>query len=442
MKKSVIFIIILFAAGILSLKINKPFYGYHDWNAITYGQIAKNYTRYGLIKTKLGQVENLNLTTPDNFHFDTHFPPLFTLLLSIPVYLFGAQPWAIRSLPVIFSLLTVFFIYQLVSSIKDQSTAIVASIITILTPVYIYFGKNPVHETLNLLFIVVNVYLFVRYLKSESDKKNERFNLLLISSFLSLFSGWQTFYLMPALTAIGYVKTKEKKFFIFSLIPFVVLGIHLLHIKLLTGSIGGGSLLKAFLQRLNIKPVSKDEVFTISQFIRRFFLYSRNMFTFPLIVTSALGLIFVPKYRWLLLLLLTGLVHPLVFSNAGYLHDYLQLPVLAFVSVSSSLLLSRLFNKNLVLIGFVLALLSLITKFSPTLAMIHSKPAKAEYDLVIDIKNNPENNIVLPAPQATLLNGVLTRYYLQKPVQFKPGQTDYFIITNRSDKLTVKPYEK
>src|SRR5687767_13046703 len=184
--KLVILTLIL-ATFTLSIQINKPFYGYHDWNGVTYGQIARNYVHYGLIQTRLGQVENLSPTTKENFHYDTHYPPLFTLLLSVPVFLFGPHEWAIRLLPIILSLFNLFLIFRLGSLLISEKFGLLAMITAFLTPIFFYFGKNPVHEVLNTTFLLLNTIFFYKTLTIK--KPNPWFKYLLSSSLISLFSG-------------------------------------------------------------------------------------------------------------------------------------------------------------------------------------------------------------------------------------------------------------
>lgn len=431
-------LVLLVAAALFSLQINKPFYGYHDWNGLTYGQIARNYVKYGPIKTSLGQVENFTTTTKENFLYDTHYPPLFTLLLSIPVFMFGPNEWAIRLLPAFISLLNLFLIYRLGCLLVSPRLGLLASILALCTPIFIYFGKNPVHEPLTLTFILLNTILFYKTLNEKSPKY---FRHLLFSASLSLFSGWPVYYHLPLLTFFGFLKTKKKKFFIFAILPFFGLIIHLLHIKLLTGSFAGGGLIQIILYRLSLTRNSPSDSYTLFQFISRFLLFSRNMFTIPLLLAALPGFFLCGKYRVYLLILATGILHPIVFSNIGYIHDYLQLPFLGFLSLSAAIFFYKVAKQKFLILGLVFGLFSLWSKWPFTTAMINSYMSKPEYDLVINqIKPlKLGDTITLPSNQALLLSGVVTPYYLQTEVEFMGGNTPDFLVVRQEDKLIVKP---
>lgn len=437
LKLKPIHLVLILALSLLLIQVNKPFYGYHDWNGVTYGQIAQNYTRYGLLSTKLGQVENLSLSNPDNFTYDTHYPPLFTLLLSIPVALFGPQAWAIRLLPIFISLGSLYLIYLLGKTIKNENTGLIAAILSLFTPVFIYFGKNPVHEPLSLFFILLVTYLFIR--------PNRSFKPLFITILISLFSSWPVYYIVPLVAIIGFVQTKQKRYLSLLLLPFLVVLLHLAHVKLLTGSFFGGGLGSIIKYRLSIQTPIEKYSFTLSEFISRFSLFSRNMFTLPLVITSAVGFVSLPKYRLPLILLLTGLVHPLIFSNAGYIHDYLQLPALGFVGLSSALVLSKITSKKLLLpVGIILAFLSLSTKLPFTKAMVNSTMSKPEYDLAISVIKPLKvgQNLTLTPEKAVLLKGVVAPYYLQKEIEYTFAKSTSYLVTVKSDKIVITPNEK
>ncbi len=439
--KYLIFVVLLVAAAILSIQITKPFYGYHDWNGITYGQIARNNVRYGLIKTRLGQVENLTPTTPSNFRYDTHYPPLFTLLLSIPVVLFGPHEWSIRLLPIIINLLNLYLIFRLGSLLFFPQIGALASILVLFTPIFTYFGKNPVHEPLTFSFILLNTILL--YQAVTKPKEPKYISYLLTSSLLALFSGWPAYYHLPLLAIYGFLKTDKKLLLSLLLFPFLGLFIHLLHIRLLTGSFTGGGLVEIILYRLSVTRTNLSDAYTLPQFISRFTLFSRNMFTIPLLITSLLGFLTLKKNRFYLILLATGILHSVVFSNIGYIHDYLQLPFLGFISLTSAFFLSKILPQRYLLpFGTLISLLFLSTKLPFTIAMINSYMSKPEYDLVQQIKNNELGEPqILPRSQAQLLTGVVTPYYLQTQVEYIEGDTDFFQVVRLEDKLIITPYD-
>ena len=67
LSKYIIYLVILLAFFLLLPKIDKPFFGHHDWNGVFYSNIARNYLRYGYLKTKFGEVTNYGRVEAEDF---------------------------------------------------------------------------------------------------------------------------------------------------------------------------------------------------------------------------------------------------------------------------------------------------------------------------------------------------------------------------------------
>lgn len=146
-----IFILSFFWIG---QNLDKPFWGEHDWNGVRYGNIARNYLRYGLLQTRLGQVENSGPVLPGEFEYYTRYPPLLPFLIAISYKIFGISEWSTR----LFSL----------------RAGVLAALLVLATPMVGYFGKNPSHEPLTLFFILLAFYGYIRarkLLRFYGDRK-------------------------------------------------------------------------------------------------------------------------------------------------------------------------------------------------------------------------------------------------------------------------------
>ena len=102
-KRRLIISVVLFCLTffLLSINSNKPYSGVHDWNGARNGNIARNYLRYGLLETKLGQIENSGQVSSKDFKYYTHFPPTLTLLIAGSFKIFGVTEWAGRLIPIL-----------------------------------------------------------------------------------------------------------------------------------------------------------------------------------------------------------------------------------------------------------------------------------------------------------------------------------------------------
>src|SRR3990167_9954716 len=83
--------ILVLAAALLSVNLDKPFIGHHDWNGAWYSNFARNFMRYGLWQTKFGQVMNYDLISPNEFQYFTHYPPLLPIFMYISFKIFGVH---------------------------------------------------------------------------------------------------------------------------------------------------------------------------------------------------------------------------------------------------------------------------------------------------------------------------------------------------------------
>lgn len=167
------------------------------------------------------------------------------------------------------------------------------------------------------------------------------------------------------------------------------------------------------------------------------------MFTPLLLSFSIIGLMFVRKHRLYLLLLFSGWFHPLIFSNAGYIHDYLQLPALGFVAVSSALLFSQLFKKpsTFLSIGILASILIFWSKYPFTKAMIYSHMSQPAYNYALQIKKElPVNRTqFITSAERSYLKDVVVPYYLEKEVIIQEEESNTYLLTHLSDHYLVQP---
>lgn len=64
-------------------RINRPFIGHHDFNGAFYSQIARNYLKIGLIKSRGAQIINSGDISNGDWNLHTHHPATYPILLSL-----------------------------------------------------------------------------------------------------------------------------------------------------------------------------------------------------------------------------------------------------------------------------------------------------------------------------------------------------------------------
>ena len=185
-KFSLILVIILTGLLILTHNMSKPFIGHHDWNGVYYANIARNYLINGYLATKLGQATSTGFH-PENYNFYTHYPPLFTLLLSVDYRLFGISEITTKALPILFTILSLLTLYQIARQLKFSPLVSLSSLLIIFTPMLRYFGKMPSQEALIVFFTCLSVYSYLSH-------KTKLFYFSVIANGLT---GWAGYFIYP-----------------------------------------------------------------------------------------------------------------------------------------------------------------------------------------------------------------------------------------------------
>lgn len=329
MNKLLVSGLIVLAFLLLSININKPFIGQHDWNGVVYGQQAKNFYRYGFIPLKFGAT----LATPDvpaeNRVFQIHYSPVLPILISFSYRLFGISEWSTRLVPALTSLISVLLVVLLGKELISFRAGIIAGALMIATPMFIYYGKNPVHEVVLLPFALLAFYSYKRFLKTG---QKVWWDILLFASISAMLVGWPGYYAAGLIFIHGvWLQPKEKiKFFRLLLIAVTLLTIFLFHSIILSPR-ATNDLQNIFLVRLGGSSVG------LIDFLTKELRYSINLFTVTLLFLSSVWLIGHSKNKSVLLLLgFFGLAHILIFRQAGYYHEYLLFPLLPFIALASA----------------------------------------------------------------------------------------------------------
>ncbi|MGD9897788.1 MAG: glycosyltransferase family 39 protein [Calditrichaceae bacterium] len=116
--------------------------------------------------------------------------PLFPFTLFFWLKIFGTGIVAARSISVLFSLLSVFLVFQIISSLFDKNTAIITVILFVLSPFQVYYAQElRVYSMLQFLGLV-SVYSFINLL---DEVKPSRVFIYILTIALILYAhvyGW------------------------------------------------------------------------------------------------------------------------------------------------------------------------------------------------------------------------------------------------------------
>ena len=374
MKRLFLFTVLILAGVLVSININKPFIGQHDWNGVVYGQQAKNFLRFGYLPLKFGATLATGDTLPGDRKFSTHYTPALPILISFSYRLFGISEWSTRLVPAVASLASVFLVILLGRELISFRAGITAGVLMAVTPMFIYYGKNPVHEVVLLPFALLSFYSYLRWRK-----------IPLLSLAVAMLIGWSGYYAAGLIAGHGFL-TGGKSRVRFLVLPALMIGVFLIflfHISFLNSGIENE------LWRVGTARIGGGG-FGMKEFMARELRYSINLFTATLLglvgIWTVISLVNLVKKQLESNRILLGLIgifgvsHVLLFRNAGWYHEYLLFPVLPFVALAAAGVIYR----AKLLIIFIILVLVAVERVGYAKALINSEYVRDIYEEAVE----------------------------------------------------------
>jgi len=448
---------LLLAGFIFTKGVKKPFYGHHDWNGVQYANMARNFVRYGFLNTRFGQVENSGPAEKDDsnnyiYNYNTHHPSLLPILISFSFKVFGIYEWSARLVPIVFSLGTILGFYFLGRLFFSGMIGFFIAAFAAATPMMVYFGKMPVHEPLILCWSVWSIYWYVKWLNTKESKF---FTLLLVFAFLNGITGWPGYFLYPIISLHAFLFDRKiwRRSLVLWLVLFLTFTAHLAHTFILTGSITGGGLLEIFLKRLNQEtdPIQAAIIgFSWKKYMIQEARWLTVYFTRPLVIS---GLILILRTVFavlqglslhrgrlrfslaesiIFLSFLFGLSYPLVFSNAVFIHDYLNIYFLPFFVLSAGWIISKVSKffppKIVFLLSLLLFTLVAIERRGFVKALQESSMHKVGFNLGLAVKQRTDfgEAVLVAAPQFAAHFSKFAYFYADRKIGFWEGNVQDF----------------
>ena len=435
-KHLVLFPILIFAAILLSINLNKPFIGHHDWNGAWYSNFARNFTRYGLIETKFGSVMNYDIVSPPEFRYFTHYPPLLPILIFTSFKIFGIHEWSARIVPAIFSLGTISLVYLMGRKFFDQRTAVLAAAFASVVPIMIYFGKMPVQEVLVIAPVLLSILFYFNFFE-KSTKSN--LLKLLVSLAISHLINWPGYYVTP-LFFFHYLilkknKNKLKIALIFPLFSLLMFSIHIIHLTWLTGKPFGGGIIEALIYRLNLSEKPQD--YTTFNFLRLQMRLLAIYFTRLVLLFSTVTIFWIADQikknkltkavQLLIILAIFGMTHNLVFRNMAYIHDYMIIYLLPFFALSASFgfFLTVKYLKinssiiSILAIGLLLLVVLERRQFVNKLLLSRGFQEGVVLGKIIHNKSQSKDKILVLSPDFKKYFEVFTGFYADRKIDYQ-----------------------
>lgn len=361
-----VLIALIFIVGALlrSQDFLSPWVGEHNaWGGAMYGNIARNFVKYGYRETQFGPVVNSGYVPAGEFKFYYHYPPLLVWLVSVSYLIFGVHEWSARLIPLLFSLSLMALIFIFARHAFSQEVALLALLFSAIMPIENYYGAHvDVYGSLSVFFSLLALYGYARWLDHH---RTHYLALCTLGIILGSMTAWYTYFLVPLILAHYYRfnfvpgKSRDHRLLIIAGSAIAVFALFMLHRHILLGSGRGevlGSLTEKLLGRLSyghmlgtvgdgVKPSA-----SVSQQLRTF----ARMYSPPLVALTAVWFVFFIKdglrrrlhnRDWFVLMLLGyGLLHNFAFPGFLRGHEYLIVSYVPGVAIAASVASLRCFQ--------------------------------------------------------------------------------------------------
>ena len=130
----------------------------------------------------------------NNFVRDSFYPPLYSLFTTVSFDLFGASLFSARLVSAVFSILSLWVVFELAYSMYGGKAALISAVLLAVMPGYFWLSRLALLEIMLVFFFTLSLFFFYRWL-------NSRKNWMLVLSGLALGFGFLTKYQVIAAVA-------------------------------------------------------------------------------------------------------------------------------------------------------------------------------------------------------------------------------------------------
>lgn len=390
---------LLIGSLLLSVNITKPFIGQHDWNGVVYGQEAKNFVRYGYLPLRFGATLSAGIKPIEELKFSTHYAPVLPVLISFSYRLFGVSEWSTRLFPILASISSLFLIMLLGTELVSWRAGMIAGALAAVTPMFIYYGKNPVHEVVQLPF---SLLAFYAYLKLRRTSMNTWLLLIIGSLTAAMLVGWPGYYAVGLIALHGLLFGKHRRLMLVLLtLPFVLFALYLLHVSLIAP--------ESFPNLFTSASARIGSGVSMTSWIQREVRYAVNLFSGTLLGLSGIWMIQTTRNAirgrinedeiLLAFLGVYGTAHAVLFRDASWFHEYLLFPFLPFLALTSAMVVDNVIMRLKIHVAkvFVMASVLIAVGFERAgyaKALLTSEYARSDYEEAIQFAREHEGKSV------------------------------------------------
>lgn len=313
-----------------------------------YGNIARNFVKYGYWGTRLGPVVNSGDVSAGEFEFYYHYPPLLVWLVSLSYRVFGVYEWSARLVPLLFSLASMGLVFIFARYTISENVALLALLFSTVMPVESYYGAHvDVYGSIAVFFSLLALYGYSRWLGSHLLRDLALCNLGVV---LGCMTSWYTYFLVPLIVAHYYFfyaaggEPRDHRLLSVAGSAVVVFVLFLLHRHLLLVSSESevhGTLIEKLLARMSYGNMLTAA--GVLQHVRDLV----HMYSPPLLILTAIWFLFfifgslkdsLKDQDWFVFILLSyGFLHNLAFPGLLPGHDYIVVCYAPGIAIAASI---------------------------------------------------------------------------------------------------------
>jgi uncharacterized membrane protein len=155
---------------------------------------------------------------PKDFH-----PPLYYFLIKLWSIAFGTSEISLRVPSIIFSSLSVFYIYKIGERVSSKSEGLLAALFLSVSPLFVYYSQEARMYTLSVFEVTLSMYLFLSLLQKKPS--NTHWLAFSLSLLLIFFTDYLPTLIFPVFWILAIWGKKEKTWwfhFTFAHIPLII----------------------------------------------------------------------------------------------------------------------------------------------------------------------------------------------------------------------------
>jgi 4-amino-4-deoxy-L-arabinose transferase-like glycosyltransferase len=428
-------VVLVTAVGIVlrAQTLTDTWTGVHNaWGGAFYGNVARNFLRYGYWATSFAPVVNSGVVDPRFFDIYYHHPPLTAWLTSVSFLIFGVHEWSARLVPLLFSLGTMALVFRFTKAEYGKGAALCALLVLSVLPVDAYYAAHlDPNSSLAIFFTALAVDGYRRWLGSGW---RGHFAVVLIAIILGCMTSWFTYLVVPGLVAHGWLiqDPGQRRAMLLrvwplpavALVIFVLLMIH----RAIALSGGRPEIFDPLGERLLKRTVGLDRLAIMLIYLKQIW----QLYTFPVVALSAAWFSYfvyaLCKRRlrtadWCILILWSyGVLYALAFPGHLVSHDFFARMYAPGVAIACGVVVWRLASAvsgsmaRGVVAGLLLAAVS-VAGINATLLLYGQDDrtngaTMREFGDAIAAVTTPRDPVLLP------LHDAVMQYYVDRPMTF------------------------